>query len=119
MTRGSGAKTKTIVAPRARKTIEEARRELYGIVGAFRKIDEASPDLTDRAIEIGPRRQGGAWLVPEADAQAAVELIEELQQELEDVSIGLLVTERLGRGNFDDDLSLDEFAHQFGKEHLR
>lgn len=56
--------------------------------------------------------------MPEADAQAALELIEELQQELEDVSIGLLVTERLGRGNLPDDLSLDELARQFDKGHL-
>jgi hypothetical protein len=118
MARGAGAKTKALAAPRSRKTIEEARKELYGIVDEFRKIGKASPELADRAIEIGPRRQGGAWLVPEADAQAAMERIEELEQELEDVSIGLLVTERLGRGNFGDDLSLDELARQFGKEHL-
>jgi hypothetical protein len=104
--------------PHSRKTIEEARKELYGIVDDFRKPGAASAELATRAIEIGPRRKGGAWLVPEADAQAAVERIEELEQELEDVAIGLLVQERLGRGNLDDDLSLDELARRVGKEHL-
>lgn len=110
-------RTRPTAAPSARKTVEEARKELYGIVDAFRAIDEASPDLADRAIEVGPRRQGGAWIVPEADAQATIERIEELEQELEDVAIGILVAERLARGGLDDDLSLDELARQFGKEH--
>jgi hypothetical protein len=107
-----------LIAPRSRKTIEEARKELYGIVDGFRQVAEASPGLADRAIEIGPRRKGGAWLVPEADAQAAMERIEELEQELEDVATGLLVTERLGRGNLEDDLSLNELANQLGKGQL-
>lgn len=118
MAREVRAKTKAAAAPRARKTVEEARKELYGLVAGFRKIRKASPALADRAIEIGPRRQGGAWLVPEADAQAAIERIEELEEELEDVAIGLLVTERLGRGNLNEDISLDELARQVGKEHL-
>ena len=117
MTEPAEAKTR-LVAPRSRKTIEEARKELYGIVNGFRQVVEASPGLADRAIEIGPRRKGGAWLVPEADAQAAMERIEELEQELEDVATGLLVTERLGRGNLEDDLSLDELANQLGKGQL-
>ena len=116
MAKELGAKTKAV--PRSRKTIDEARKELYGIVDDFRKVSEASPALADRAIEIGPRRKGGAWLVPEADAQAAMERIEELEQELEDVATGLLVTERLGRGNLEDDLSLDQLAGQFGKKQL-
>lgn len=105
-------------SPRTRKTVEEARKELYGIVDAFRSIDAPSPELASRAIEVGPRRRGGAWIVPEADAQAAIDRIEELEEELEDVAIGLLVAERLGRGEFEDDLSLDDLARQFGKEHL-
>lgn len=117
MTEPAGANTR-MVTPRLRKTIEEARKELYGIVDAFRQMAGASQGLADRAIEIGPRRKGGAWLVPEADAQAAMERIEELEQELEDVATGLLVTERLGRGNLEDDVSLDELAHQFGKGQL-
>lgn len=118
MARSVRAKTTALPTPRSRKTVEEARKELYGLVDRFRKIRKASPELAERAIEIGPRRRGGAWLVPEADAQAAIGRIEELEQELEDVAIGLLVTERLGRGNFGEDISLEELARQFGKEHL-
>lgn len=117
MTQPAGANTR-LVTPRSRKTIEEARKELYGIVDEFRQMTGTSAGLADRAIEIGPRRKGGAWLVPEADAQAAMERIEELEQELEDVATGLLVTERLGRGNLEDDVSLNALAQQFGKGQL-
>lgn len=118
MARGVGGKSKAVARPRSRKTVEEARKELYGLVAGFRKIGKASPELADRAVEIGPRRQGGAWLVPEADARAAIERIEELEQELEDVAVGLLVTERLDRGGLDEDSSLAELARKFGKEQL-
>ena len=104
--------------PRARYTVEQARRELYALIDEFRKLSEPSESLLDRAVEIGPRRQGGAWLVPEADAQAALDRIDELEQELEDIGIGLLVQERLARGGLDEDLSLEELARQVGREHL-
>jgi hypothetical protein len=104
--------------PHSRYTVEQARRELYSLIDEFRKLSEPSESLLDRAVEIGPRRQGGAWLVPEADAQAALDRIEELEQELEDIGIGLLVSERLARGGLDEDLSLEELARQLGREHL-
>lgn len=81
-------------------------------------MSEPSGSLLDRAVEIGPRRQGGAWLVPEADAQAALERIEELEDELEEIGIGLLVQERLARGGLEEDLSLSELARRFEREHL-
>jgi hypothetical protein len=105
-------------SPRARYTVEQARRELYALIDEFRKLGEPSESLLDRAVEIGPRRQGGAWLVPEADAQAALARIEELEQELEDIGVGLLVQERLDRGGLEEDLSLDELARRFDREHL-
>jgi diphthamide synthase subunit DPH2 len=105
-------------APRLRKTVEEARTDLYRLVDGFRKLRRPNPDLSERAVEIGPRRQGGAWLVPETDAQAAMERIEELEEELEDVAIGLLVTERLVRGSLEEDSSLAELARELGREHL-
>jgi hypothetical protein len=104
--------------PRARYTVEQARRELYALVDAFRKVSEPSASLVDRAVEIGPRRSGGAWLVPEADAQAALARIDELEQELEDIGTGLLVQERITRGDLHDDPSLDELARQVDREHL-
>jgi hypothetical protein len=105
-------------APRTRYTVEQARRELYALIGEFRSVSEPSESLLDRAIEIGPRRQGGAWLVPEADAQAALARIEELEDELEQIGIGLLAQERLARGNLDEDVSLEELARRFDLEHL-
>jgi hypothetical protein len=112
------ASSSTRRTPHARYTVEQARRELYALIDEFRKVSEPSGSLLDRAVEIGPRRQGGAWLVPEADAQAALDRIEELEEELEDIGIGLLLQERLARGGLDDDLSLEELASEVGREHL-
>ena len=104
--------------PHARYTVEQARRELYVLVDKFRKLSKPSESLLDRAVEIGPRRQGGAWLLPEADAQAALARIDELEDELEDIGIGLLAQERLARGGLEEDVSIEELARRFDLEHL-
>lgn len=94
-----------------RYTIEEARVELYGIVNEFAGIEEASDSLLDRAVEIGPRRRGGAILVPEVDAREAARRIEELEDELEDIGLALLLQERLGDTTRS---SIDEAAAELG-----
>lgn len=50
-----------------------------------------------RAVEVGPRRQGGLLLVPEIDARAAVERLEDLEIEVEVEEIGsvLLIEARV------------------------
>jgi hypothetical protein len=45
-------------------------------------------------------------------------MVPSMNPELEDIGMGLLVRERLARGDLDDDLSLDELARQVDREHL-
>jgi hypothetical protein len=105
----SRQKRKAASAPvTPRYTIEEARTELYGLVRKFAAIDEASESLLDRAVEIGPRRRGGAILVPEVDALEAARRIEELEDELEDIGLALVLQERLAETGARS--SLDEVA---------
>jgi hypothetical protein len=61
--------------------------------------DTPGDPLADNAIEIGPHRKGGAWLVPEVDARAAIEELEELRDELENITIGFLLQDRLADSN--------------------
>ena len=107
-------------------TLAEGRKQLHQVANEFAAFDEPSDSLLDRAIDIGPYRKGGAVLIPEIDAVAAVERLEEVEreneellEELEDVGILLLAQERLGKETPVDQLiPLDELARQFGREHL-
>lgn len=73
----------------------EARAEFSKLVNELAERARPGASLVDNAIEIGPHRKGGVWLVPEVDAQAAVERITELEEELENIAIGLALQERL------------------------
>jgi len=81
---------------RARDTLPQLVEEMAG-------YEAPSESLADHAIEIGPHNHGVAWLVPQIDAQAALdreaalrERIEELEEEAENIAIGMLVQHRLG-----------------------
>lgn len=114
MSGGRRRKTGAAAAgPVARRyTIEEARTELYALVKEFAEMQESSESLLDRAVEIGPRRRGGAILVPEVDAIEATRRIKELEDELEDIGLALLLQERLGEPG--GRISLDELAAELG-----
>ena len=107
-------------------TIEEGRRQLHSIAGRFHKLTKPSNSLLERAQPVGPYRKGGLLLVPEIDALAAVQRLEEVEREkeelldeLEDLGILLLAEERLGQPTpFDQLIPLEELARQFGREHL-
>jgi hypothetical protein len=80
----------------------EARASFSKLVQELAEHDTPSASLVDSAIEVGPQRKGGVWLIPEIDGQAAVErvekltsTVEELEDELENVAIGLLLQQRL------------------------
>jgi hypothetical protein len=80
----------------------EARASFSQLVQELAEHDTPSASLVDSAIEVGPQRKGGVWLIPEIDGQAAVErvekltsTVEELEDELENVAIGLLLQQRL------------------------
>ena len=71
--------------------------------------------LTDNAIEVGPHNRGGVWIVPAVDAEASMERedelrdrIEELDDELENVAIGLFLMDRMASSS-GKTMSADEF----------
>ena len=107
-------------------TLEEGRQQLHELAGRFRKLKKPSRSLLERARSVGPYRKGGLLLVPEIDALATVERLEqaereneELLDELEDIGIILLAQERLTDPTPVDQLiPLDELARRFGREHL-
>jgi hypothetical protein len=114
------AKTSARQQPRRRLATGEARTQLPSLVRELAQHERPSHSLADRAVEIGPRRAGGAWLVPEVDAQAAIEReqaleqrVEDLEEQLEDFAIGVLLEERLARTS-GERVSLDELAAEFG-----
>ena len=107
-------------------TLEEGRQQLHELASRFRKLKKPSASLLERARSVGPYRKGGLLLVPEIDALATVERLEqaerekeELLDELEDVGIILLAQERLAEPTPVDQLiPLDELARRFGRDHL-
>jgi hypothetical protein len=107
-------------------TIEEGRKRLHSIAGQFNKLRKPSGSLLDRAQSVGSYRKGGLLLVPEIDALAELERLEEakreneeLLDELEDMGIILLAQERLAEPTPVDQLiPLEELARQFGRQHL-
>ncbi len=107
-------------------TLDEGRKRLHELAGKFSRLRKPSESLLDRAIDIGPHRKGGLVVVPEIDALAAVERLEQAEREnedllneLEDVGIILLAQERLSTATPVDQLiPLEELARQFGREQL-
>jgi len=96
--RASGGRS----APARRLGTSEARAAFSELVGDLASHTEAAPSLADNAVEVGPHRTGGVWLVPEVDAQGALDRIEtlqaqidELEDEVENVALGLWIAERL------------------------
>lgn len=81
--------------PARRLATSEARAALSGLVNDLGGHREPSGSLVDNAVEIGPHRKGGAWLVPEVDAHAAVRRIAELEDEVENIALALMLSERL------------------------
>jgi len=93
-------RTKRVPAgARRRLATSEARADFSNLVNELGERDTPGESLADNAIEIGPHRKGGAWLVPEVDARAAVEELEELRDELENITIGFLLQDRLADSN--------------------
>jgi hypothetical protein len=95
---------------------DQARTRLPKLVDAMRRRRKPSKSLLDNAYGIGPRRQGGALLIPEVDAIAAVERIEELESEIEDLAIALLLRERASESSTQG-IPLDEVIHELGFTH--
>src|SRR5438034_1718366 len=106
--------------PGRRLATAEARTQLPSLVRELAEHERPARSLAERAVEIGPRRAGGTWLVPEVDAQAAIEReqalaqrVADLEDQLEDFAIGVLLEERLARTS-GERVSLDELAAELG-----
>jgi len=107
-------------------TLEEGRQQLHEIASRFGKLTKPSGSLLERAQSVGAYRKGGLLLVPEIDALATVERLEqaerekgELLEELEDMGIILLAQERLAELTPVEQLiPIEELARRFGREHL-
>lgn len=106
--------------PRLRLGTAAARESLPKLVQEFSGFSRPAGSLAERAVEVGARRQGGAWLVPEVDAQAAIErqrsLVErvaELEELIEDLIAAPVVAARAATppGEWE---TLDSFAGAIG-----
>jgi len=125
MARGARDKTPTIAVPRERRlATNTARDRLFELVNELAAVVEGSPELSEHAVEIGPRGRGGALLIPTADAEAALarmqaleDRVEELEQEIEDLALGQLIEERRGTPE-GELLSVEELAESVGRGRL-
>jgi hypothetical protein len=95
-------KTRRRAVPERRLATSETRAEFSKLVNELAEREDAAESLVDNAVEVGPQRKGGVWMVPEVDGQAAVERIEELEEavdsledEMENVAIAMMLQERL------------------------
>jgi hypothetical protein len=95
---------------------DQARTRLPKLVDAMRRRRKPSGGLLDNAYGIGPRRQGGALLIPELDALAAVERIERLEAEAEDLALALLLRERAGESSAEG-VPIDDLIRELGFTH--
>lgn len=95
---------------------DQARTRLPKLVDVMRRKRKPSTSLLENAYGIGPRRQGGALLIPEVDAIAMLERLEQLEAEAEDLAIALLLRERAGESSADG-TPLDEVIEELGFTH--
>jgi hypothetical protein len=95
---------------------DQARMRLPRLVDAMRRRRRPSQGLLDNAYGIGARRQGGALLIPEIDALAAMERMAQLEEEAEDLAIALLLRERAGESSAEG-VPLDDVIHELGFTH--
>lgn len=119
MARGKGITTPTESLP-----INVARDRFYKLVNDLSGAKKASGSLFARAVEVGPRGQGGVVLLPRIDADAAIERadalearIADLEAEIEDMALARFVEERLQTPE-DQLLSVEELAASVGRSHL-
>jgi hypothetical protein len=106
--------------PKRRLGTSEARETLPRLVQELASFSRPAGSLADRAVELGPRMRGGAWLVPEVDAQAAIERelalaerVVALEELVEDLTAAPVVAAR-ATTPLEQWETLDEFAERFG-----
>lgn len=95
-------------------TTSEARKNLPGLVRAGSQIAAPSDSLLGNAVQIQTRgERQSVYLIPEVDAMAAEARIEELEEELEDISLLVYVQDRVANST-GERLSASEFLTGIG-----
>jgi hypothetical protein len=106
--------SKGAALPRERQLgTDQARTNLSKLVAGMRRKRKPSKSLLDDAYGIGARRQGGALLIPEVDVLAAMQQIERLEEETEELAIALLLRERAGQSSAEG-VPLQELVAELG-----
>ncbi|MGA9761633.1 MAG: hypothetical protein WBQ14_04345 [Gaiellaceae bacterium] len=102
MARSQNTETGLHARPKTSMSSSEARENLPSLVKQARAISTPAESLAAHAVEIGPYNKGGVWLIPEVDAQAAIEReerlkaqIAKLEEELENLAIAEFVRDRV------------------------
>ena len=120
MGRGKKRRKLSTIQPKQRLGTSEARENLPKLVNEFAEYERPASSLASRAVEFGPRLRGGAWLVPEVDAQAAIkreqtlaERVLELEELVEDLTAAPIVASR-AQTPLEEWENLDEFAAALG-----
>jgi hypothetical protein len=95
-----------VIRPRRSLATTKARTELPRLVNELVAVTTPGETLAEHAVELGPRNSGGVWLVPAVDVDAAMERedelrarVEELEDEAENMAIGLHLIQRLERSS--------------------
>lgn len=120
MGRGEDPQSTATVAPSRRLATSEARDQFTKLVNELKKVEEAADSLADHAVEIGPHRTGGVWLVPEVDAKAAMRRLDvlearcvELEDQLEEAVVAQIVADRAGTP-WEEGQTVEDFAASMG-----
>jgi hypothetical protein len=92
------------IRPHRSLATTKARTQLPTLVKELGAVKKAGTTLAEHAVELGPHNRGGVWLVPAVDADAAMEReeqlrarIDELEDEAENLAIGVFLTQRLAQ----------------------
>jgi hypothetical protein len=102
----------------------QARTALPSLVREMVAVSDPGKTLADHAVEVGPRNRGGVWLLPAVDVEAAIEReerlqrrIEALEDEAENMAIGLFLTRRL-EDSSGESVSGAQFIRELGFEEI-
>jgi len=124
MARSQSTESGLHARPKTSMSSSEARENLPSLVKQARTISTPAESLATHAVEIGPYNKGGVWLIPEVDAQAAIEReerlkaqIAKLEEELENLAIAEFVRDRLESAS-GRTMSGVEFVRELGFDDL-
>jgi hypothetical protein len=99
-------------------TTSEARRRLPTLARAAARRKKPAADPLDNVVEIHPRGEtNSAFLIPEVDLRAALERIEQLEEDLEDVALMRLMEARFTSGS-GQGIPVEDFVRELGHADL-